>query len=69
MLPLSVVDNIVMANFGRTKNDDAKQRKIATEYVALCGYKNGEMGRGRKLSDNHKANLTQAAIAEQLNDD
>lgn len=57
---------LLAANFGRTKNDDAKQRKIATEYVALCGYKNGEMGRGRKLSDNHKANLTQAEIASHL---
>lgn len=68
--PLSVVDNIVMAvmaNFGRTKNDDAKQRKIATEYVALCGYKHGEMGRGRKTVDN-RLSITQAEIAEQLDD-
>lgn len=59
----------VMANFGRTKNDDAKQRKIATEYVALCGYKHGEMGRGRKTVDNRLPNLTQDEIAEQLGDD
>ena len=26
------------ANFGRTKNNEAKQRKVATEYVRLCGY-------------------------------
>ncbi len=57
---------LLAANFGRTKNDEAKQRKIATEYVALCGFKNGEMGNGRKLSDNHKATLTQAEIALQL---
>lgn len=30
------------------KNDEAKQRKVAVEYVKLCGYKNGEMGKGRK---------------------
>lgn len=30
------------------KTDEAKQRKVAVEYVKLCGYKNGEMGKGRK---------------------
>jgi len=30
------------------KNNDSKQRKIAFEYVRLCGYKNGEIGNGRK---------------------
>ena len=39
---------LLAANFGRTKNDEAKQRKVATEYVRLCGYENGEMGNGRK---------------------
>ena len=53
-------------NFGRTKNDDAKQRKIATEYVALCGFKHGEIGRGRKTSDNQNSMLTQSEIASQL---
>ena len=48
------------------KNDDAKQRKVATEYVALCGFKNGEMGRGRKTSDNQNSMLTQSEIASQL---
>ena len=33
---------LLAANFGRSKNDDAKQRKVAVEYVRLCGYKNGE---------------------------
>ena len=32
---------LLAANFGRTKNDEAKQRKVAVEYVKLCGYKNG----------------------------
>lgn len=29
---------LLAANFGRTKNDEAKQRKVAVEYVRLCGY-------------------------------
>ncbi len=57
---------LLAANFGRTKNDDAKQRKIATEYVALCGFKNGEIGNGRKVVDNRRATLTQAEIASHL---
>lgn len=39
---------LLAANFGRSKNNEAKQRKVAVEYVKLCGYKNGEMGNGRK---------------------
>lgn len=33
---------LLAANFGRNKNDEAKQRKVAVEYVRLCGYKNGD---------------------------
>ena len=29
------------SNFGRNKNNESKQRKVAVEYVRLCGYKNG----------------------------
>ena len=29
-------------------DDEVKQRKVTVEYVKLCGYKNGEMGNGRK---------------------
>lgn len=29
------------ANFQRPKNSEAKQRKVADEYVRLCGYGNG----------------------------
>ncbi|MEA5012901.1 MAG: hypothetical protein VB100_14405 [Angelakisella sp.] len=57
---------LLAANFGRLKNDEAKQRKVAVEYVKLCGLKNGEVGVGRKLSDNRKAILTQEQIANQL---
>lgn len=33
---------LLATNFGRTKNDPAKQRKIMTQYVELCGLRNGE---------------------------
>ncbi len=56
---------IVIANFGRTKNNEAKQRKIATEYVALCGFKHGDNQHSRTY-DYHKSSLTQAEIASQL---
>ena len=54
---------LLAANFGRTKNDDAKQRKIATEYVALCGYKNGG---DRMAQCENRTLLTQSEIALQL---
>lgn len=40
-----------------------KQRKIATEYVALCGYKNGG---DRMAQGENRTLLTQSEIAEQL---
>ena len=58
---------LLAANFGRSKNDESKQRKVAVEYVKLCGYKNGEMGNGReKDSQNGNAKLTLDEIAKQL---
>lgn len=54
---------LLAANFGRTKNDDAKQRKIATEYVALCGC---SIGRPQKIGAGRPINLTQEEIAKQL---
>lgn len=55
------------ANFGRNKNDDKKQRKVAVEYVRLCGYKNGEIGNGRKKEcQNGIPKLTLGEIASQL---
>lgn len=56
---------LLAANFGRTKNDDAKQRKIATEYVALCGYKLGD-NQHKRVGDNRLPTLSQDEIAEQL---
>jgi len=52
---------LLAANFGRTKNDESKQRKIAVEYVNLCGLK---QGRPEKRCDNRTLNLDE--IASQL---
>ncbi len=52
-----------MANFGRTKNDDAKQRKIAAEYVALCG---NARGGDRKSNCDYRSLISRAEIASQL---
>lgn len=59
---------LLAANFGRKKNSDAKQRKIAMEYVKLCGYENGEMGNGRKkeVHNGLPTKLTLDEIAKQL---
>ena len=56
---------LLAANFGRTKNDDVKQRKIAVEYVALCGGKHGD-NQYKRTSDNRKSTLNQSEIAKQL---
>lgn len=59
---------LLAANFGRSKNDESKQRKVTVEYVKLCGYKNGEIGNGRK-KDSHNGKATQLTldqIAKQL---
>lgn len=50
---------LLAANFGRLKNDENKQRKIATEYYNLCGLKHGV----HKSGDNR---LSQLEIAENL---
>lgn len=59
---------LLAANFGRSTNDESKQRKVAVEYVKLCGYKNGEMGNGRKKECQlgTPTQLTLDEIAEQL---
>jgi len=54
---------LLAANFGRTKNDEGKQRKVAVEYVKLRGSK---QGRPSKSCDNRKINLTQDQIANEL---
>lgn len=53
---------LLAANFGRSKNDDAKQRKVAVEYVRLCGYGQG----GDRKSNCQLGSLKLSDIANQL---
>lgn len=54
---------LLAANFGRTKNNEAKQRKVAIEYVRLCGYSpNGD----RSTEAQSGLRLTLDEIATQL---
>lgn len=39
---------LISNNFGRRKNDPEKDRRAIAKYVELKGYKNGELGNGRK---------------------
>lgn len=58
----------IINNFGRSKNDENKKRKIAVEYVRLCGYKNGEVGNGgKKRVQNGLSKITLDEIAQELN--
>lgn len=52
---------LLATNFGRMKNDPTKQRKVAVEYVELCGTSQGRP----KTSDNRNF-LTQEEIAQNL---
>lgn len=51
---------LISNNFGRRKNNPDKQRKVADEYVRLCGYKPGN----NQWSDQN--GLTLDEIAKQL---
>lgn len=51
---------LLATNFGRIKNDQNKMRKVAVEYVELCGLKNGE-----KLGNSCRAK-PQEEIAKEL---
>lgn len=57
-----------VARYNRVMNsdDEAKQRKVAVEYVKLCGYKNGEMRNGRKKECQVGTLLSLDEIASQL---
>ena len=55
---------LLAANFGRTKNDEAKQRKVAVEYVRLCGY--GQGGDRRSKDQNGLLKISLDQIASQL---
>lgn len=51
---------LLAANFGRLKNDESKQRKVASEYVKLCGLKHGD----NQWTDHNGLSLNE--IAKQL---
>ena len=59
---------LLAANFGRSKNDDAKQRKVAVEYVRLCGYGHGEIGKNhsQNYQNENSEKLTLEEIAKRL---
>lgn len=59
---------LLAANFGRSKNDDAKQRKVAVEYVRLCGYGHGEIGENHSQNSQNENSekLTLEEIAKRL---
>ena len=53
---------LLVANFGRSKNDFKKQRKVADEYTRLRGYG----GQGRPKKDANLAHLSLDKIAQEL---
>ena len=53
---------LLAANFGRKSNSKSKQRKIADEYVRLCGYGQG----GDRKSSVQNGHLNYQEIADQL---
>lgn len=59
---------LLAANFGRTENDEAKQRKVIVEYVRLCGYEHGEIGKNhsQRVHSGLSEKLTLDEIATQL---
>lgn len=59
---------LLAANFGRSKNDDAKQHKVAVEYVRLCGYGHGEIGKNHSQNSQNENSekLTLEEIAKRL---
>lgn len=60
---------MISNNFGRRKNNPAKDRKALETYVSLRGYKHGEIGRNHFQKDQNglseKSTLTE--IAKELN--
>lgn len=59
---------LLAANFGRKKNSEAKKRKIAAEYVKLCGYKRGGNGSNQYVQKDPTGPiaLSLSEIAKQL---
>jgi len=54
---------LLATNFGRIKNDPAKQRKVAVQYVELCGLRKGD--NQYSIGENRRS-LTQKEIANNL---
>ncbi len=52
---------LLSANFGRSKNNESKQRKVVSEYVELCGKK-----QGRQSKESNMDCLSLEEIASQL---
>lgn len=66
---MSGVGTGTITRYNRVMNSDneSKQRKVAVEYVKLCGYKHGEIGNGReKNSQLGNSKLSLDEIAKQL---
>lgn len=55
--------NLLVANFGRLKNDPIKQGKVYKEYETLCGI---SVGRPNKELGNNSPIITQEQIAKEL---
>ncbi|CAK7084373.1 hypothetical protein [Tissierella sp.] len=55
---------LLATNFGRMKNDPSKQRKVAVQYVELCGNSHG--GNRNSSSDYRNLKMSQSDIAKQL---
>lgn len=60
---------LISNNFGRRKNDPAKDRKALETYVSLRGYKQGEVGRNHFQKDQNglSEKSTLSEIAKELN--
>lgn len=58
---------MISNNFGRWKNNSAKDRKALETYVSLRGYKHGQVGGGYdQTSQNGNSGMTLEEIAKQL---
>ena len=60
---------LISNNFGRRKNDPAKDRKALETYVSLRGYKQGEIGRNhfQDFQNGKAEKMTLEEIAKELN--
>lgn len=59
-IPQEYMQELLATNFGRTKNDPAKQVKVASEYVELVGMKHG-VNRFNRESESDRLSLQEIA--------